>query len=161
MLTFFATSLGRNILIGTIAALIIGGLYWWGSTGWSKFRTLRDESNTVLLAVREASDNPDLEWKNAAGQVVALGESNSRLKGAIAEQNAAIDEMAREAVRLRARATELKRIADKAQAQRRSALQRLSDLSITPGTREDCVTLLTEAEAALDLIRQASMETGS
>lgn len=160
MLTFFATSLGRNILIGLAGALVIGGLYWWGDRGWSKFRTLRDESNTVLLAVREASDNPELEWKNAAGQVVALGESNSRLKGAIAEQNAAIDEMAREAVRLRARATELKRIADKAQAQRRSALQRLSDLSITPGTREDCMTLLQEAEEALNIVRQTAGETG-
>lgn len=159
MIAFLSTSLGRKILIGLGAALIIGGLYWWGDKGWSKYHDLQDQADTVLLAVREASDNPDLEWKNAAGQVVALGESNSRLKGAIAEQNAAIDEMAREAVRLRARATELKRIADKAQAQRRSALQRLNDLSITPGTRTDCMTLLSEAEQALDIVRQAS-ETG-
>ncbi len=160
MFTFLSTSLGRKLLIGAGVVIALAALYWWGDRGWGKYRTLRDESNTVLLAVREASDNPDLEWKNAAGQVVALGASNARLKSEIQTQNAAIDEMAREAVRLRARATELKRIADKAQAQRRSALQRLNDLSITPGTREDCMTLLNEAEQALDIVRQTAGETG-
>jgi len=124
--------------------------------GWKeKFETLHEEASTVLIALRAAADNPKLEWKNAPGQIVALGESNKTLKGAIEDQNLRIDEMAREAVRLQARAAELKRIADRAQAQRQSALRKLSDMAITPGTREDCMTLLREAEEALDVVRGA------
>lgn len=116
---------------------------------------LAEQAQTVVLAVRTASDNPKADWSTAPGQIIALGESNRRLKGAIEEQNLAIDEMAAEAVRLKARASELKSIADKAEAQRQSALRRLSDMSITPGTRNDCMQLLKEAEDALDLVRSA------
>lgn len=116
---------------------------------------LAKEAHSVVLAAREASDNPKVEWSTAAGQIRALGDSNRALKGQIEVQNRAIDEQAREAVRLRAQAAELRKIADKAEAQRKSALKRLSDMSLTPGTRSDCLTLLREAEDALDLVREA------
>jgi hypothetical protein len=116
---------------------------------------LAEQAQTVVLAVREASGNDAVTWDTARGQVVALGISNRSLKGAIAEQNASIDAWAREAAARKAEAAEWKRIADKAEAQRRSALRRLSDMAITPGTRDDCMTLLQEAEAALDLAREA------
>lgn len=113
------------------------------------------EATNVVEAVRTASGNPKVEWSNAAGQIIALGESNRQLKGSIEAQNMAIDEMAAEAVRLKAKATELKRIADKAEAQRAAALRKLSNMAITPGTRGDCMKLLREAEDALDLVRSA------
>lgn len=119
--------------------------------------TLQDEAQTVVLAVQAASGNDDVEWQTAAGQIIALGESNRALKIKMDAQSQAIDDMAREAVRLRAKAAELKRIADKAQAQRRAALERLSDMAITPGTRSDCLILLREAEAALDLVKEAGL----
>ena len=119
--------------------------------------TLRDEAQTVVLATQAASGNDAVEWRTVPGQVLALGESNRALKGQVTAQNRAIDELAREAVRLKAHAAELKRIADKAQAQRKAALERLSDMAITPGTRSDCLLLLREAEAALDLVRDAGL----
>lgn len=147
---------GIVIALGLFAALC---WFQWGH--WKgKHDTLASEAGVVLQAVREASDNPGLKWKDTAGQVIALGADKRALKIAIAEQNATIDEMAREAVRLRARAAELVKIANRAEAQRRSALAKLSDLSITPGTRDDCMVLLREAEEALDIVRQASMEVG-
>lgn len=119
-----------------------------------KLADITAQAATVVLALREASDNPKASWSTAPGQIIALGESNRRLRGAIEEQNAAIDELAAEAVRMRADAQRLKQIADRAEAQRQSALRRLSDMSITPGTRTDCLTLLAEAETALDLVRE-------
>jgi len=116
---------------------------------------LKDSAQTVVLAVQAASGNNDVTWKTAPGQIIALGESNRRLKDSIAVQNASIDEMAREAVRLRKHASEMQAIAAKARAQRASALARLSDMAVTPGTRADCLQLLAEAEAALDIAHGA------
>ena len=65
--------------------------------------------------------------------------------------------MAAEAVRLRKRADELKVIAAKAEAQRRAAYTRLSDMALTPGQRADCMALLREAEAALDLVKDSGL----
>lgn len=118
---------------------------------------LVQQSSTVLVAIRHASENPGLSWENAAGQVVALGEDHKQLKKSVDQQNQRIDDMAREAVRLKAEADEWQRIADRAEAQRRSALRRLSDMEITPGTRDDCLQLLREAEEALDLAREAGL----
>jgi hypothetical protein len=106
----------------------------------------------VIVATREASGNEDMGAKQVVGQIVALGNSNRSLKVALDNQTEAVNKLAQEAVRLRAEASELRKIADRAKAQRQAALDRLSDLSITPGTREDCLTLLSEANEALDLI---------
>lgn len=109
----------------------------------------------VIDATKQASGNEGLRADTTPGQIIALGESVRNLKDGIAQQNRAIDEMAREAVRMKARQRELQAIADKAVAQRQSALRRLSDLSLQPGTRDDCMTLLAEAEEALDLVHGA------
>lgn len=122
-----------------------------------KHKKLTDEAATVLIATRDASDNPDLKWEHTAGQIVAMGESRRLMLDSIETQNRRINEMAADAVRMRAEAAELRRIADQAQAQRKAALDRLSDMAATPGTREDCMTLLSEAEEALDLIREAGL----
>lgn len=116
---------------------------------------LKDSAQTVVMAVQAASGNDDVTWETAPGQIVALGDSNRRLKDSIAVQNASIDEMAREAIRLRKHASEMQAIAAKARAQRASALARLSDMQASPGTRADCLQLLAEAEAALDLAQEA------
>src|SRR6218665_1599352 len=42
--------------------------------------TLRTEAGTVVIKLQEASGNPKVEWSTAAGQIVALGESNRALK---------------------------------------------------------------------------------
>lgn len=111
----------------------------------------------VVDATREAADNPKLTPDGTAGQIIALGMSNDLLKASIDAQNQRIDELAADAVRLKARAADLKKIADKAEAQRQSALRRLSDMALEPGTRDDCMMLLREAETALDIVKEAGL----
>lgn len=123
--------------------------------GWKeRFGVLTDQAGQVVLALEHATGEA-AEWETAPGQVVALGDAVRQRDEAIRVNNQRIDDMAAEAVRLRAKAAELKAIADRAEAQRRSALKRLSDMAITPGTRADCLTLLQEAETALNLVREA------
>lgn len=122
-----------------------------------KLEKITVEAANVVEATRTASGNPEVTWKTAAGQIIALGDSNRSLKSEIVVQNEAIDDLAREAIRLRKKAADLQLIADKAKAQRRVALLALSDMALTPGTREDCLTLLREAEDALDLVRGAGV----
>ncbi len=73
-------------------------------------------------------------------------------------QNEAIDDLARREVAAKAEAKRLTEIARKAEAQRASAMRRLSDMSLTPGTRQDCVQLVREAEEALDIAYRALKE---
>ena len=84
-------------------------------------------------------------------------DQDGSLRAELDNQSQAIDDMAREAVRLRKKADEMKVIAAKAQAQRQAALRQLSDMSITPGTRDDCLALLKEANEALDIAREAGL----
>jgi hypothetical protein len=112
-------------------------------------------ADRVVIALREASGNDKVAWDTAAGQIVAMGESAKAKDAAIALQNERIDDLARRAVQARARADELRRIADRAEAQKASALRRLSSMAATPGTRDDCMTLIREADEALNLVREA------
>lgn len=145
-------------LIGVVALLVLAATVWshfaTDARTERRLATITEQAATVVLRTRDAADNPKLTWALVPGQIVALGESNKRLKGAIEDQNATIDQWAREAAERRAEAGEWKRIADKAQAQRQSVLKRLSRDAVTPGTRDDCMTLLQEAETALDLARE-------
>lgn len=146
-----------------VGPIIAGGLLIWAVVAHfsnddktrKALETLRHEAGATLAATRKASGNRDLPWNLAPGQITAMGETINLLHDRVEVQNRAIDDMAAEAVRLRAKAAELKKIADKAEAQRSAALRRLSDMAITPGTRDDCMTLLSEAEDALDLVREA------
>lgn len=117
----------------------------------------RKQAGAVVEALKIASNNPKADWQTAPGQIIALGESNRTLKVEITDTNQRIDEMAEEAVRLRKRADELRAIAAKAEAQRRAAYVRLSDMAITPGERGDCMALLREAEEALNVVREAGL----
>ncbi len=151
----FARRHWKMIGMGLLLAAIVA-LYIWGD-GWrSTAHKWQSEAQTVVIALREASGNDKVAWDTAPGQIVALGQSNRALSAAIGVQNERIDEMARQAVRAKARAAELKAIADRAEAQKASALRRLSNLAITPGTRSDCIALLREADDALNVVREAS-----
>lgn len=147
----------RGITIGT--ALVALALMAWALRldhlrgGWKgRFDALTEQAGQVLFATRQAADNPNLVWKDTAGQIVALGESNRALKGEITANNQTIADMAREAVRLRATAEQRMRIAEKAEAQRSAALRKLSDMTITPGERADCMTMLKDSEEAADTV---------
>lgn len=157
-MTLFTTLTSK--IFGALAVFfaLFTALCWWQ---WGriekKYDALSGQAGAVLASLRIAADNPGLKMADAPGQAIALGESVRSLKLSIAQQNESIAQMAREAVRRRAEAARLREIADKAQAQRQSALKKLSDLSITPGTRSDCMTLLREAEDALDTVYEAGL----
>lgn len=150
------SALGAKIFGGLSLALTLAlALAMWRLDHWRDVAdALADQAGKVVLALEHATGE-EAHWQTAPGQIVALGEGVRQRDDAIRATNARIDQMAAEAVRLRARASELKRIADKAQAQRQAALRGLSDMAAKPGTRADCLTLLNEAEAALDLVREA------
>lgn len=161
--------IGAKIFAGTSAVLLFAsaGLYIWGDS-WrddagdlqTKIDKLETATRGIVLAIRMAAGNSDVTLETAAGQVVALGESNKNLKFELGRQNDAIDEMARQAVQAGREREELARLLAKAKAQREGALRRLSDLSITPGTRSDCLLLLEEANQATVILRDAAKETG-
>ena len=144
--------------------LLLAGLISWAllERSWragieDKYQALRDQAGSVVVALREATGNDAAGWASAPEQIRALGNSRTALLLAVRDQNLAVDEMAREAVRLRAHAEELQAIANRAEAQRRAALRSLDDLAITPGHRDDCEMLLAEANEALDLVREAGL----
>jgi len=153
-------------------AAIAGGLVLLGLLTWglrlddlrgrykAGLEQLAAEATGVLAATRVASSNPELNWESVPGQVIALGEDRRDLEASVARLNRTVLEMAEDAVRLRAEAAERTRIAERARAQRDAAYKRLGDLSITPATRTDCMQLLREAEEAIDLLRQAAVESG-
>lgn len=142
-------------------AVILSALIAWGLRVDSLRAKYKDalaimaaQAQVVVIKLREASDNSSVTWETAPGQIVALGNSNRTLKGEIVAQNATIAQWAREAADRKAEADEWRRIAAKAEAQRASALRTLGGMAVTPGTRDDCMTLIHEAEEALNLARE-------
>lgn len=155
MFSVLTSKIFGGVSLALAAAL---ALCWFGWSRTSdKYEALSEQAGAVLATLRIASDNPDLRWAEAPAQAAALGQSVSALKSAIKEQNANIAQIAQEAVRLRADAARLREIVDKAQAQRKAALDRLADMSATPGTRSDCEVLLREADEALNTVREAGL----
>lgn len=150
MLKWYFTAGLSLALIITIVGLAMSRNYWRNDAV-----AMHRSADRIVVELQKATGNPDADWKSAPGQIIALGESRKALKQSVDIQNERIDSMAKEAVRLRAKADELRVLADKAQAQRRAAYSKLSQEAITPGTRDDCMQLLREAEDALDMIREA------
>lgn len=152
------SALTTKIFGGLSIALLIACLVFYNR--WQHWHDVADafakQAGKVVFAIEQATGE-EASWKTAPGHIVAMGQGIKDRDNRIAATNAAIDEMAREAVRLKAQAAELQRIADKAQAQRRAALARLSDMAITPGSRSDCLQLLREADEALNLVREAGI----
>lgn len=149
-----------HILGSTVALGLIGAIFFIDQDRdyWrDEHKTLLGQVGKMVETVAFASDNPEVTWETAPGQVIALGEANRTLRISLDKQNKTIADQARETVRLKAHATELQRIVDQAKAQRDVALKRLADMAITPGEREDCMILLAQAEEALDIAWEAGL----
>lgn len=152
LLRYWPHLLGGLVIIGLVALV------------WSHFakdartegalKVLAGQANEVLIRTRDGAENPKLTWELVPGQIVALGESNKRLKGEIETQNQTIAEWANEAAARKADAEEWRQIAAKAEAQRASALRTLGRAAVTPGARDDMMLLIQQAEEASDLARE-------
>lgn len=138
-----------------IALVICAG---WGvrvnslRAGWQeKYTTLDGQAQSVLVATRQATNNPTLAWANVPAQITALASSNIALKSSIDTANGKIDDMDAETKRLIASGNEFRSQLAIAQAGRADALARLKAMSLTPGDRQSCPAMLSQAQDALDL----------
>lgn len=144
--------------IPLLIILAIGGLGMWGDRGWTNYKKSEAEIEAIVSVTRTASDNMKLERKDVKEQISSLGDSVRRLKFDINTQNKTIKQMAEEAIKNKAEAVELKKLADKAKAQRASAYLALEQMSLTPGNREDLESLCNDAEDALDRLYMAGVK---
>jgi len=138
-----------------LVLLLAAGLGWWRADHWhGRFDTLNLTLGTIVVAIREASDNPTVTAGTAAEQVRTLGASRRSMIAAIETINTAVSTIANETQRLKARRQLLEREAARAIAQRDAARRRLADATSPPAVRRDCEQLAAEAEAMLDLLRK-------
>lgn len=120
--------------------------------GWQdKYTTLDGQAASVLIATRQATDNPGLKWENVPAQITELASSNILLKTSITGQNIAIDNMTTETQRLKLAGDALRSQLSAAQIGRQSVLDRLKAMSAAPGDRQSCPAMLSQTQDALDL----------
>lgn len=144
---------------GTISlAIMLAVCAGWGvrvnslRAGWQeKYTVLDGQAQSVLMATRQATDNPMLKWANVPDQITSLASSNQSLKTSIGGQNAAIESMVAETNRLKLAGDTLRSQLSAAQASRQSVLDRLKAMSAAPGDRQNCPAMLSQAQDALDL----------
>ena len=115
-----------------------------------KFNALSNEAAAVLVAVREAADNPKLQWRDVPKQIDAIDASLTEWKGAAETQSAMIDAMGRDSDRLRAENAALVKKIAAANAKREAAIARLDNDALDPGDRADCWAQIRAADAALN-----------
>lgn len=142
--------------IGLALALVV--CVGWGArvnslrAGWQeKYTTLDGQAQSVLMATRQATDNPTLKWANVPAQITELASSNIALKTSIDGQNGKIADMDAETKRLIASGQDFRTQIAVAQAGRADALARLKAASLVPGDRASCPAMLSQAQDALDL----------
>lgn len=138
-----------------IALVLVAG---WGvrvnslRAGWQeKYTTLDGQAQSVLVATRQATNNPTLKWENVPAQITSLASSNIALKQAIDLNNTQIANLNADYLKLKASGETLRSQLSAAQAGRQSALDRLKAMAATPGDRQSCPALLSQTQDALDL----------
>ena len=142
-------------LVGIGLLAMTAALGWWRADVWHRrFDDLTAEVGTIVVAIRDASDNPTVTVDTAAAQVQAMGESRRQVQARIEEINAAVAVIADETQRLKAKRQMLEREAARAIAQRDAARKRLADATAAPAVKRDCKQLVDEAGELLDLIRK-------
>lgn len=149
---FWPYILAGTVTLGLVAAIFFIDRdrdYWRDS-----YDALKEETGVVLIALRGASENQDVTWKTAPGQIVALGEAHKKARETIGTQNQEILEMVNKQKDAVKRAKLLRRELDKQQALRRAALVKLGEIAITPGEREDCLLMLEEVNLAIEAIKE-------
>lgn len=122
------------------------------------YEGLSAEVTIVLPAIREASDNPKLQWRPGKGdeqgvaqQVRLIGQAKAAWQDRASEQSQRIAELGTEAERLKKLGEAERRKAEQAIAQRNSALAKLQRIELTPNERATCQQQLKDAQAALDI----------
>lgn len=145
-------------LVGLGALAMTAAMGWWRADVWhGRFDEVTARLDTIVIAIRDASDNPTVTADTAAKQVNAMGDARRTMLARIAEINAAVAVIEDETRRLKARRQMLEREAARAIAQRDAARQRLRAATATPAQKRDCAMLEAEAGALLDLLRKEGL----
>lgn len=139
---------GLAILLG-IAAIFC--YLKWG-TWKDKYDTLSGQATTVLIATREASDNPDLKWEDTARQINELDASLTGWKNTAQLQSGAIDAMGEETKRLQAENAVLSAKVAALNKKRDSLIAKLNNDALDPGDRADCWAQIKAADDALNVL---------
>ena len=139
---------GLAILLAIFAALC---WHKWGA--WKdKYGELSNEATAVLVAVREAADNPKLSWQDVPAQIDSLDASLTGWKNTAEMQSGTIDAMGAETKRLQAENAELSAKVAALNRKRDSLIARLRDDALDPGDRADCWAQIREADEALNTL---------
>lgn len=139
---------GLAILLAIFAALC---WHKWGV--WKdKYGELSNEATAVLVAVREAADNPKLSWQDVPAQIDVLDASLTGWKNTAEMQSGTIDAMGAETKRLQAENAELSAKVAALNRKRDSLIARLRDDALDPGDRADCWAQIREADEALNTL---------
>lgn len=117
-----------------------------------KFDVLSNEATEVLVAVREAADNPKLEWKDVPAQIDALDASLTGWRNTAQLQSGTIDAMGEETKRLQAENAELSAKVAQLNKKRDALIARLNNDALDPGDRADCWAQIREADEALNTL---------
>lgn len=139
---------GLAILLGVAA--IFCYLKW--GTWKDKYDTLSGQATTVLIATREASDNPDLKWEDTARQINELDASLTGWKNTAQLQSGAIDAMGEETKRLQAENAVLSAKVAALNKKRDSLIAKLNNDALDPGDRADCWAQIKAADEALNVL---------
>ena len=117
----------------------------------AKYTLLDAQAQAVLMAARASSANPKLAWNEVPAQITALGSSNLALKVAIDTNNANIEKMNSETLRLKAVGDLLRQNLVGAQKNRDAAMLKLDGMAKGPGARAACPALISQTQDAQDI----------
>lgn len=146
--------LGIALLLCMAWALRLDGLR--GS--WEKkFNTLDGQAQTVLMATRQATNNPDLKWPAVPQQITELAAANLALKSSINLANSRVDSLNAETLRLKTAGDGLRLQLADAQRDRAVFVAKLDALAALPGDRGSCPALLSQTQDALNLAWEAGL----
>ena len=144
-------AIGGGIVIALLLAWALRLDYLRGH--WrDKFDALSNEATAVLVAVREAADNPKLGWKEVPAQIDALDASLTGWKNTAQLQSGTIDAMGEETKRLQAENAELSAKVAQINKKRDALIARLNNDALDPGDRADCWAQIREADEALNTL---------
>lgn len=142
--------------IGLAIALALTGA--WGArvnhlrASWeTKYTTLDGQTQAVLMATQQATNNPTLKWPSVPAQITALASSNIALKSTIDTANGQVNFLNSETLRLKNAGDALRSQLATEQAGRQSLLTKLDAMAATPGDHQNCPALLSQTQDALDL----------
>lgn len=134
-----------------IFLLLFSALCWhkWGV--WKdKFGDLSEEAGVVLVAVRDAADNPKLTWRDVPKQIDALDASLTEAQSTLDTQTDRINQLGAESNRLRAENEALAAKVASLNRKRDALIAQLEDDALDPGDRADCWAQIRETDEALN-----------